>query len=250
MKNRKRFHGDGTMPTEILSHSLRLLSDPSRARILDALLGGLPLSAGELAYRCRLSPPALSSHLGKLKRGGMIAGVKAGRQNFYELRSARVARKIEQLTQMLLPELPNACPAHLRNGRFCYDHLAGRLGLFLLEQMIEKKWLMRKEQGFAINKAGHKAFMALGVDLQELEKSKRRLTRICMDWSERKPHLAGSLGAAIPQAFLKKNWIQRDGDSRAVYVCSSAIPGFAEWLGIQPQKLEIFTSLPARPGGK
>jgi DNA-binding transcriptional ArsR family regulator len=201
-----------------------LVGEPTRAAILLALLDGRALPAGELAGEARLSAAATSLHLAKLTQGGLLAVRQEGRHRYYRLANEDVAHALEALGVIATPR-PPVCPlsperAALRAARTCYDHLAGAVAVSLAE-MLEREGILRPESDrvYGVTCAGAAWFAdAMGIDLDALGASRRVLARRCLDWTERRPHLAGALGAAVLQQMLALRWASRLGSSRALRI--------------------------------
>jgi DNA-binding transcriptional ArsR family regulator len=196
-----------------------LIGDPSRAAILLALSDGRALPAGELARQASISPQTASAHLDKLFRAHLLAVEIQGRHHYYRLRSPQVAQLLESLS-IVVPPAP--APAHsdsakaLRFARICYDHLAGKLGVTVTRALCDQCYMQDGEAGYMVTDKGRVWFRSLGIDIDELRASRRPLTRRCLDWSERRPHLAGGLGAALANRLVKLNWITRARNGRVV----------------------------------
>ncbi|WP_395680200.1 ArsR/SmtB family transcription factor [Inquilinus sp.] len=195
-----------------------LIGDPSRALILSALFGGEALPAGELAFRARVTPQTASSHLAKLTEAGLVTVERMGRHRYYRLSGPEIGGLLEKMmTVAWQPAVERSrVPEPLRDGRMCYDHLAGRLGVAVTDALVARGVLARGDDAFALTEAGAGWLAAMGIDAAALRDGRRSFARHCIDWSERRPHLAGALGAAIAERFVDRGWIRRDRDSRAV----------------------------------
>ncbi|HJU10643.1 MAG TPA: winged helix-turn-helix domain-containing protein, partial [Candidatus Binataceae bacterium] len=192
-----------------------LIGDPSRAAILMALADGRALPAGELARYARISPQTASTHLDRLFKGNLISVAVQGRHHYYRLRDERVAQMIERLAA-IAPSRPAFTPTQrreaqtLRFARTCYGHLAGRLGVAVSEAFCRAGFLIEDDSTYRITEPGKVWFGQFGVAVDFLRNgTKRPLTRWCIDWSERRHHLAGSLGVALTQRLFEINWIVR-----------------------------------------
>ncbi|HUR79663.1 MAG TPA: helix-turn-helix transcriptional regulator [Thermoanaerobaculia bacterium] len=195
-----------------------LIGDPARARILMALMSGVALTATELAIEANVAPSTASSHLGKLTDAHIVELEKQGRHRYFRLADADIAEVLEELTG-LAAQLPGtrrgpADPA-LRAARVCYDHLAGERGVWLLDTLRSRNVLTGRD-GSTVSSHGEAFFTRFGIDLDTLAKSRRTLCRLCLDWSERRHHLGGALGAAILDRMFALKWARRELDSRAV----------------------------------
>jgi DNA-binding transcriptional ArsR family regulator len=198
-----------------------LIGDPSRAAILLALSDGRALPAGELARHASISPQTASAHLDKLFRAHLLAVEVQGRHHYYRLRNPQVAQVLESLSIVAPPAL---APTYrdstkgLRFARICYDHLAGKLGVGVTRALCDHCYIHDGEVGYVVTDTGQAWFGSLGIDVEELRSSRRPLTRRCLDWSERRPHLAGGLGAALADRLVKLNWITRARSGRLVHL--------------------------------
>ena len=216
-----------------------LVGDPARANMLTALLGGRALTASELAHQAGITPQTASSHLSKLEVGGLIEQEKQGRHRYYRLSDPDVAGVLEGLAglaaragHMRLRTGPKD-PA-LRRARICYDHLAGDLGVPMLDSLRKQRLLRQSKQAIELTAEGER-FMAkaLQIDAAALAHPRRPLCKACLDWSERRHHLAGTLGAAIMARFTELNWAARDPapGSRVVNFTRSGEKRFAALFG-------------------
>jgi DNA-binding transcriptional ArsR family regulator len=210
-----------------------LVGDPARAAMLVALMAGRPLSAGELAYFANVSPQTASSHLGKLAQSRLVAIEARGRHRYYRLAGPSVAETVEAIMRLAAQLPPRHRPSsprdeRLRVARSCYDHLAGRLGVALTEALVRERYLQPAPRAFRLTPEG-KAFLAgLGFDLGELRAARRALARPCLDWSERRPHLAGALGAALARHCLERGWLERARGERSLTITPAGRRGFRE----------------------
>lgn len=198
-----------------------LLADPVRARIIWGLIDGRALTAGELAQTGGVSPQTASSHLAKLIDGGLLTVAKQGRHRYFRISGADVAHLIETLS--VLAEQPSARRIRtgprdekLRQARICYDHLAGSMGVRLFDGLRSSGALAGDDSNVRLTERGETLFGDFGIDVGALKSARRPICRACVDWSERRPHLAGSLGAALLTRFLDEGWIRRQSGSRAL----------------------------------
>ncbi|BCM16304.1 ArsR/SmtB family transcription factor [Mesorhizobium sp. J8] len=196
-----------------------LVGDPARANMLNALMGGTALTASELALEAGVSLPTASSHLSKLMEGGLLTLASQGRHRYYGLASAQVAGMIEAIigvAEAVGPKRvrPGPRDAAMRVARVCYDHLAGEQAVAMLDRLFDRKLLLREGNEIRLSSAGASHFSALGIETQA--KARRPVCRACLDWSVRRSHLAGTLGAAILDKIIGEKWARRDKDSRAV----------------------------------
>src|SRR3989442_3946134 len=223
--------------TDMLAEVAGLLGEPARTRILTALLGGCALTGKELAYFAGVTAPTASSHLSRLVAGELLVMEKQGRCHYYRLKSAAVARAIEGLMTVAAPPPKDWPPGHrvepaLRDARLCYDHLAGRLGVSLCDMMLRRDYVVLGDDGGGeLTDAGARFLTGLGVDLERARGAKRRYCRSCIDWTERRPHISGAVGAGLAPAFLERRWITRTPDSRALTGTPGARKKLAELWG-------------------
>jgi DNA-binding transcriptional ArsR family regulator len=212
--------------TDMLAEVAGLLGEPARTRILTALLGGCAFTGKELAYFAGVTAPTASSHLSRLVAGELLVMEKQGRCHYYRLRSAEVARAIEGLMTVAVAAPKDWPPGRrvepaLQDARMCYDHLAGRLGVSLCDLMLRRRYIVLADGGGELTDAGARFLTALGIDLTHARGAKRRYCRTCIDWTERRPHISGAVGAAVAEALLKREWIERIPDSRALTITAS-----------------------------
>ncbi|WP_084958017.1 ArsR/SmtB family transcription factor [Thermoactinospora rubra] len=205
-----------------------LIADPSRATMLNALLGGRALAAGELARLSGVSPATASSHLAKLLEGGLVEAVRQGRHRYYRLAGHEVAEVLETLAGISrrtpVTSLRQSRQARLlAEARTCYDHLAGRAGVALLDGMRERGYLRHGE----LTDRGERVLADLGVDVAKARRSRRRFAPECLDWTERRAHLGGALGAAVTEALMAAGWLVRGRTPRAVVVTEEGREGLA-----------------------
>lgn len=217
-----------------ISQLAALLADAGRARMLQCLLGGRRLPASELALLAGLSAQSASNHLARLLQGGVIRVQPQGRHRYYELAGPAIAHAVEALTAAVAPAISprvKGSPA-LMQARSCYDHLAGRLGVAVTDALLQEGHLRREAQGLALTDGGGAWFRrALDIDAASLPGGRRPLLRPCLDWSERRDHLAGALGAALLQALLARGWLRRQAQGRALTVDAD---GLRQLRGLLP----------------
>lgn len=191
--------------------------------MLLALLDGRDLAASDLALRAGLSPQAATAHLKKLVAAGMLCARDAGRYRFFRLASAEIGHAIETLAAIAPPARiialdQSTALERMRVARSCYDHLAGRLGVDITDRLIERGAITRRGKDFSLGARGSAVFAALGIDLDETREQRRTFARVCTDWTERRPHLAGSLGAAVLGLFLRNRWVTRHPQNRSLRI--------------------------------
>jgi DNA-binding transcriptional ArsR family regulator len=200
-----------------------LIGDPARSSMLLALLGGHELTASELAFRAGASPSSASAHLSKLVDGGLLTVTPSGRQRLFHLTSSDVAHAVEALAAVARPVrivalTQDTAMQRLREARSCYDHLAGRLGVAITDHLVQEGAIALAQRSFDVTKRGEKVLRRIGVDLERARASRRSFARACLDWTERRPHLAGSLGAAMLRRFLAAGWVVCSARSRALRI--------------------------------
>ena len=196
------------------------IGEPARARMLYSLVDGHARTSTELAMLAGVSPSSASAHLHRLKTAHLVKVFIQGKHRYYSLEGPQVAGALEGLS--VLAGVPRgrfvpSTPSRLRAARTCYDHLAGALGVSLHDRFQALGWL---SADYGLTLEGTKAFAALGIDLDATRTLRRRFAYACLDWSERRPHIGGALGAALLQIALKRKWVLQDLDSRALSVTS------------------------------
>jgi DNA-binding transcriptional ArsR family regulator len=200
------------------------IGEPARARILYALSDGRARTSTELGVLAEVSPSTASAHLHRLSAERLVKVVAQGKHRYYSLEGPAVAAALEALS--VLAGVPRArfvqsTPSRLRAGRTCYDHIAGSLGVSLHDRFQALGWLSRSaagEQAYDLTAGGAKALESLGVNVEQTRALRRRFAFACVDWSERRPHIGGALGAALLKLALKRRWVLQDLDSRALAV--------------------------------
>lgn len=210
----------------------RALATPARSVFLNLLLDGTSRPAGELAQAAGVSASTASEHLAVLVEVGLVRCTPQGRRRFYRLADDSVAAALEALGVLADPTPVTGYrrsrqAEHLSEARFCYDHVAGRLGVALAGAWVEAGWLAGRDV-LALTAAGEDGFRALRVDVDAAVAARRPTTRACPDWTERRPHLAGALGAAVGRRFLEAGWLVRHRSGRGLTVTES---GQAELRG-------------------
>jgi DNA-binding transcriptional ArsR family regulator len=221
-----------------LSGTAALIGDPARANILTALLDGRALTATELAYTAGVTAQTASGHLGKLVEGRLLGVAVQGRHRYFRLASPEVARMLETILVVAAagPEAtkPRATPKispELRAARTCYDHLAGRLGVAIADALVSRGLIVLSEEAGEATEAGRAWLAQFGVSVEPAGRSKRMFCRPCLDWSERRPHLAGRLGALLCRRCEELGWVDRARDGRVVTVTEAGRSGFADTFG-------------------
>src|SRR4051812_20609986 len=208
-----------------------LVGDPARANMLCALLDGRALTASELSYAAHVTPQTASGHLGKLARANLIVPAQQGRHRYFKLAGRHVAAMIESISAVTAIAPPRLKAIRIddtmRQARMCYDHLAGRLGVTLADALREHGHVEFADDGGVVTPSGEAFFAKIGVDLSTSRQSRRVFCRPCIDWSERRAHLAGAVGAALANRLMELHWIARKRDTRALTITPIG------WSGIE-----------------
>jgi DNA-binding transcriptional ArsR family regulator len=234
------------MPTTAqLAGVAALLGDPARAAMLQAMMDGGALTASELARVAGITPQTASSHLARLTTAGLLAVQKQGRHRYHRLATLSMARLIESLMHVAAEIQPPRRPvvtgprdAALRAARTCYDHLAGRLGVAIADALVDAGHVELDSDAGIVTPSGLALLERIGIDVARIgaghaRKSRRVLCRPCLDWSERRLHLAGTLGAALCQSSFEHGWVRRVEGTRAVTVTPKGQRAFREMLGVR-----------------
>ena len=221
----------------IIAEIAALVGDPARAAMMWALLDGRALSASELAVAARITPQTASSHLAKLTEAGVLSMARHGRHRYFRLASARVTDMIDGIVAVALEKRPRYRPLSrqaraLNAARICYDHLAGRLSVDLTDSFVARGWVVLDDDVAEITRAGARFLTELGLELPALRSTRRQYCRPCLDWTERRPHIAGAVGAAITKRYFELGWLERLSRSHAVGVTPVGRRGFLKTFGI------------------
>lgn len=216
-----------------LARIANLVGDPARANMLTALIGGTALTASELALEAGVSLPTASSHLAKLSEGGLLAVSSQGRHRYFRLSGAQVAGMLEAIMGVAAtvgPQRTRPGPKDeaMREARVCYDHLAGTQAVQMFDRFVAEEIVLPGGDTVSLGRNAASFFAARGIDVAELSNSRRPLCRSCLDWSVRRSHLAGTLGAAILDRILAQKWARKEPGSRVVRFTSSGRQAFAK----------------------
>jgi DNA-binding transcriptional ArsR family regulator len=215
-----------------LAQTAALVGDPARANILSALLDGRALTAGELAFFARVSPQTTSGHLAKLTQAHLLDVLKQGRHRYFRIATPQVAQMLESIMAVALQTPPRHQPAAsrvddaMRTARTCYDHFAGRLGVGLADTLCGRGHVVLAEDGGEVTPQGHAFFERFGVTL--VRDRRRIFCRACVDWTERRPHLAGAVGAALAGRCFDLGWVKRMREGRALTITPVGRTGLHE----------------------
>jgi DNA-binding transcriptional ArsR family regulator len=201
------------------------IGEPARARMLHCLMDGHARTSTELAVVAEVSPSTASVHLSRLKSAHLIKVLVQGKHRFYSLEAPDVASVLEGLSVLAgapRDKIVHNTPSRLRAARTCYDHIAGTVGVSLHDRLRTLGWLSAgsksNDYAYDLTSDGTKGVEALGIDIEATRSLRRRFACPCLDWSERRPHVGGALGAALLNVALKRKWVVQDLDSRALSV--------------------------------
>jgi DNA-binding transcriptional ArsR family regulator len=212
-----------------------LIGDPARANMLMALMSGMALTAGELAREADIMPQTASAHLAKLRDAALVIMEVQGRHRYFRLAGADVAGALEGLMELAsrtgrLRTRPGPRDSAMRKARVCYDHLAGEMGVQLHQAFVEQGYVVATKDGLGLSPAGISRFRAEGIDIEAMTAKSRVICRACLDWSERRHHLAGTLGAALLTLIYARGWARRDSEGRAVVFNPQGLAAFQRFI--------------------
>jgi DNA-binding transcriptional ArsR family regulator len=216
-----------------------LVGDTARATMLAALMSGQALTGSELAHVARVTRPTASQHLAKLTQARLIGVVKQGRFSYYRIVSPLVARMLESIIAVAAIDVParyrprSAHDDALAFARTCYDHLAGRLGVAIADALVARGHIVLTDEGGEVSDQGKDFFAEFGVDLSSPARSRRVFCKPCLDWSERRFHLAGAVGTAIWHRCLALDWLTRETATRLVRITREGERGLRETFGLE-----------------
>ena len=223
----------------------RVIGHESRVAMLQALMGGKALSASELAWHASVTNQTASSHLNELVKAELLFRRKCGRFHYYEINGASVASNIEQIASGIpiknSDDFRRNVKPELKKARFCYDHLAGQLGVEFSRMLVQIEALTLYQDSFHLPEKDHVIYRSIGVNLDEVRQSKRLLCPRCVDWTERLPHVAGALGAAIAGKLMERKFIVRSRNDRSVAITRSGRSFLTDTLGMSPS---FFADIP------
>ena len=212
-----------------------MIGSPTRATMLGALLGGRALTATELARLASASPASASQHLAKLVAAGLLAVERHGRHRYYSMASTDVAAALSALESLGAPLPRPPAPEKsdaIHEARLCYDHVAGGLGVGITDALLSNGWLESTGRDYRLTEPGETFVRRLGVDVDGARAKRRLFARACLDWSERRPHLAGALGAALAARLFELDWLERTGRPREIRVTAGGEVELARLFGM------------------
>jgi len=229
---------DATVGAAGVAQVAKLIANGPRASMLDLLMDGQAHPAGVLAREAGVAPSTASGHLGALADRGLVTIERVGRQRRYRLSGPEVAQALESLAALAPPirvsSLRQATDAEqLRRARTCYDHLAGRLGVVVTERLVSDQALRRTGNAFELTPSGRSLLEGIGVDVDGARRRKRGFALACQDWTERRSHLGGALGAAVCDRLIELAWIRRRPGGRAVILTGEGVERLTSLLGIE-----------------
>jgi len=221
----------------IIAEIAALVGDPARATMVSALVDGRALTASELASAARITPQTASTHLAKLTAAGVLSVVRGGRHRYFRLASPTVAHMIDGIVAVALEKRPRYRPLSgqaraLSAARMCYDHLAGRLSVDLTDSFVAREYIVVDEEVAEITAVGIRFLTEFGISRATLRSARRHFCRLCLDWTERRPHIAGGVGVAVTKRCFDLGWIERMSRSHAVIVTPLGRRGFRKTFGI------------------
>jgi DNA-binding transcriptional ArsR family regulator len=215
-----------------------LVGDTARATMLSSLMDGRSLTGSELAYLAHISRPTASEHLTKLVNARLLTVTQKRRYRYYRIASPLVASMLESIKAVAAIETPPRYQPRspkddaLRLARTCYDHLAGKLGVAVADALAKKRAVVLTPDGGEVTQSGMKLLRAFGADLSD-KPGRRIFCRPCLDWSERRYHVAGRVGAEICRCCLDRGWVARERDSRALQITAAGRHGLRDTFGIE-----------------
>ena len=221
-----------------IAEAAALIGDPARANILAGLMTGQALTATELALAAGVAPSTASGHLGKLVEGKLIAVTSSGRHRYYRLASPGVARVLESLMELAVDgprryRPKSRCDEAMARARTCYDHFAGRLGVALADCLVSRNQVVLSDEGGLVTDSGSAFLDELGVRVITRKGSRRAFCRPCLDWSERRWHIGGAVGAALTSRCFELGWVERQKHGRAVTITPVGERAFEELFAIR-----------------
>lgn len=216
-----------------------LIGDPTRATIMWTLLDGKAYTATEFAITADTSPQNISMHLTKLVQAGLLCVESQGRHRYYKFSGKDIAYAIEAMANLIPhptvtkdPDTENISP--IKYCRTCYDHLAGKVGVLITESLVQQKIIVNRNNSFEVSSKGQKWFSALDIHIDDVKQQRRFFVRPCLDWSERRHHIAGSLAASLLDKMLSSDWLRKTKNSRAIIITGKGQKKFYQYFKISP----------------
>lgn len=216
----------------------KCLASHARSVMVGCLLDGRAMTAGELARAASVLPSTASEHLARLVAAGLVTSTSHGRRRYFLLATIETAEALEALAR-ICPRQSTRSLAGVREdtalstARLCYDHLAGKVGVAILDALLSARWLQPADRGYAETAKGTAEFCRLGIDTGSLRSRRRAFARECMDWTERRPHLAGALGASVATALLDQRWLERRPQGRGLRITPAGAAQLNEMFAFQ-----------------
>jgi DNA-binding transcriptional ArsR family regulator len=223
--------------SSMIAEIAALVGDPARAAIVSALLDGRHLSASELASAAGITAQTASTHLAKLTDAGLLAMARNGRHRYFQLASPAVTDMIDGIVAVALEKRPRYRPLSrqaqaLGAARICYGHLAGRLSVDLADAFVARGYLVVDDEAAEITAAGARFLTGFGIELPALREARRHYCRLCLDWTERRPHIAGAVGTAITKRYFDLGWLERTRRGQAITVTASGRRGLRDTFAL------------------
>ena len=219
-----------------MAETANLIGDVARANILATLLDGRASTALELALAANVTPQTASAHLAKLVEGSLLTVDRQGRHRYFRLASPQVARTLETIIDLAAVTSPRhsrplRMASDMRRARTCYDHIAGEIGVAITDELLARDAVVLDGEAGEVTPSGHAFFAAHGIDVAPVGKSRRIFCRPCIDWSERRPHLGGRVGAAICACCLERGWLARRRNSRVLTITPAGARALPDIFG-------------------
>jgi DNA-binding transcriptional ArsR family regulator len=221
----------------LIAEIAALVGDPARATMLTVLLEGRAKTASELAHAARITPQTASTHLAKLTEAGLLTALRDGRHRYFQLALPKIFEMLDGIMAVAVQNRPRFRPLsrqarELSDARICYDHLAGRLSVDIADFFIGQEYIVPSDGAAEITPTGTRFLAEFGIDFRSLNSIGRQFCRLCLDWTERRAHIAGALGAALTKRCFDLGWIERMKHSGAVVVTAPGQRGFFDTFGI------------------
>jgi DNA-binding transcriptional ArsR family regulator len=213
------------------------IAEPARATMLCALMDGRARTSTELAMLAEISPSTASVHLGKLREQSLVQVLAQGKHRYYQLSGGQVAAALESLMAIagrMRADFTPSTPERLRQARTCYDHMAGEYAVAIHDYLLSNNYLLVQQDptAYELSADGEQLFASIGIELEAMKKGRRRFACACLDWSERRPHLGGAVGAGLLKHFVQHAWVEADLDSRALRLTTKGRRQFAKHFGL------------------